>query len=112
MFLRMSRSLVTRAAIHHSHLNTIEGEGRRYLDRMLGPQIQGKKTHSHFSNEANNRLLQGFWSRVLWTCHWGGRIVRAEWTEKSGEVGRKRGKGEEAKWEETRERLNSFLYDL
>ena len=30
----------------------------------------------------------------------------------SGEVGRKRGKEEEVKWEETRERLNSLLHDF
>ena len=39
-------------------------------------------------------------------------MVRAEWTEKSREVGRKRGKEEEAKWEETRGRLNSLLHDF
>ena len=36
-------------------------------------------------------------------------MVRAEWTEKSG-GGKKKGKEEEAKWEETRERLNSLLH--
>jgi len=38
-------------------------------------------------------------------------MVRAEWTEKSG-GGRKKRKEEEAKWEETRERLNSLLHDF
>lgn len=87
-----------------------EGKGRCYLDKMLGPQSQER--HIVILVMRQSHLLQGFWNHVLWTCHWEGRMVRAEWTEKSREVGRKRGKEEEAKWEETRGRLNSLLHDF